>query len=113
LIAAQATTGGAILASLGHTPETLLQAFLAPTSLVVSTLPIAPSGLGVGQLTLGAIYRLAGLNPAVAILLTTIVQASQLAVACTLGVLAFFTVRSQEKIAGAGSQDSLPTARPG
>lgn len=95
LVAAQAATGALVSSSLGGPSSFLEQAFLAPTSIFVSTIPIAPAGIGVGQLTLAGIYDVAGLNPEVAVLLTTIVQISQLIVGCTIGAAFFVLVRKQ------------------
>jgi uncharacterized protein (TIRG00374 family) len=93
LVAAQAATGGLISTSLGEPRAFLEQSFLAPTSIFVSTVPIAPAGIGVGQLTLAGIYQVAGLNPEVAVLLTTVVQMSQLVVGCTIGLACFVFVK--------------------
>ncbi len=93
LVAAQAATGGVIAASLGEPRAFVEQSFLAPTSIFVSTIPIAPAGIGVGQLTLAGIYQVAGLNPEVAVRLTTVVQISQLIVGCTIGVACFVFVK--------------------
>lgn len=93
LVAAQATTGALIAGSLAEDGAFLSQAFLAPTSIFVSTIPIAPAGIGVGQLTLAGIYDVSGLNPEVAVLLTTMVQISQLVVGCTIGAACFLFVR--------------------
>jgi uncharacterized protein (TIRG00374 family) len=93
LVAAQAATGSLIAGSLGEPGAFLEQSFLAPTSIFVSTIPIAPAGIGVGQLTLGGIYQIAGLNPEVAVLLTTVVQISQLVVGCTIGLACFVLVK--------------------
>jgi uncharacterized membrane protein YbhN (UPF0104 family) len=93
LVAGQAATGGLISASLGESRAYIEQSFLAPTSIFVSTIPIAPAGIGVGQLTLAGIYQIAGLNPEVAVLLTTVVQISQLVVGCTIGLACFVFVK--------------------
>ncbi len=93
LIGAQAATGEVIARSLGEPDTFLTQAFLAPTSIFVSTIPISPAGVGVGQLTLAGVYDIAGLNHEVAVLLTTVVQISQLIVGCTVGAACFMFVR--------------------
>jgi uncharacterized protein (TIRG00374 family) len=93
LVAAQAATGSLISASLGEPHAFLEQAFLAPTSIFVSTIPIAPAGIGIGQLTLAGIYEIAGLSPEIAVLLTTIVQISQLIIGCTIGAALFVFIK--------------------
>jgi uncharacterized protein (TIRG00374 family) len=105
LVAGQAATGSLIAASIGELRAFLEQSFLAPTSIFVSTIPIAPAGIGVGQVTLSGIYQIAGLNPEVAVLLTTVVQISQLVVGCTFGLACFvFVKRHSGKLDGASGQ---------
>jgi uncharacterized protein (TIRG00374 family) len=93
LVFAQAGVGAMVLSTLGEAPNFTLQAMLAPTSLIVAAMPISPSGIGVSQVTLVATYHVAALNTDGAVLLTTVVQISQLLVGATFGAFAFLTLR--------------------
>lgn len=101
LVFAQAATGATIMLTLGSPPDFILQAMLAPTSLIVAAMPISPSGIGVGQVTLAATYHVAALSTEGAVLLTTIVQISQLLLGATLGAMAFLTLRRRGEAAAA------------
>lgn len=97
LVLAQDETGVLVALSLGEPASFLTQAFLAPTSIFVSTIPIAPAGMGVGQVTLAGLYGVAGLNAQIAVLLTTMVQISQLLVGCTIGAASFMLIRRRTR----------------
>ena len=97
LVVAQDETGALVALSLSEPASVLTQAFLAPTSIFVSTIPIAPAGMGVGQVTLASLYGVAGLSPQIAVLLTTMVQISQLLVGCTIGAACFMLVRRRAR----------------
>jgi uncharacterized membrane protein YbhN (UPF0104 family) len=98
LMILQAEIGGRLMLAAGQPVAVILQAFLAPASLVISALPLAPAGIGFGQLGLAAIYEIAGLPAAVGVLLATIMQMSQLAAACLLGLPALLSLRSANRM---------------
>lgn len=100
LIGAQAGVGSMLALDQGYQPEFLKQAFLAPASLIISVLPISPSGIGIGQFTLAAAYEIAGLQRDIGIVLATMVQISQILVAGSLGGFGLLVLKqkSPEKI---------------
>jgi len=100
LIGAQASVGSMLAVDQGYLPELFTQAFLAPASLIISVLPISPSGIGIGQFTLAAAYDAAGLQRDIGIILATMVQISQILVAGSLGGLGLLLLkqRSTDKI---------------
>jgi glycosyltransferase 2 family protein len=93
LIETQGWIGAQALASLGEPPAIAAQSFLAPASIIISILPIVPLGIGVGQLTLAGLYSLFGLPAQAAVMLTTLMQAAQLAVALALGAPMLASIR--------------------
>jgi uncharacterized membrane protein YbhN (UPF0104 family) len=96
LVSIQAFVGGWIMVSLGRPAAVLPQAFLAPVSIVVSSLPIVPAGIGVGQLSLSASYRIMNLAAEAALTLTSLVQIAQIGLSCAL---AWFVLRLRGKSA--------------
>ncbi len=107
LVSTQAGVGSLMMSELGEPQRILLQTFLAPTSIVVSSLPIAPSGIGVGQLTLATTYAIMQLPSEVAIALTSVVQISQILVAVVAaGLLALLPLGWQMPRGSASKVDS-------
>ena len=98
VIVAQGYLGMQVAGALGEPPQFMVQAFLAPASLIVSVLPLVPLGIGLGQLMLSGLYALYHLRVDAAVILTTLMQIGQLGVALAAGapVLAFVRVRSRQ-----------------
>lgn len=111
VIVAQGFIGARIVSELGQAPSFSLQAFLAPTSIIVSILPIVPLGIGLGQLTLSGLYALFGLGIDAAVLLTTIMQAAQFTIAAGLGGTALAAVRRTEHAHAGCAGDVEPVHR--
>lgn len=93
VIVAQGWMGTQIMDALGSSPQFLLQSFLAPASIIVSILPLVPLGIGLGQLTLSGLYALCGLALDAAVILTTLMQVGQLAIAVGFGAPVLAMVR--------------------
>jgi uncharacterized protein (TIRG00374 family) len=94
LVGIQAFVGGRIMLSLGQPASVLLQAFLAPVSIIVASLPIVPSGIGIGQLSLSASYTVMNLAAEAALILTSLVQVAQISLSCAL---AWFVLRLRSR----------------
>jgi len=69
-------------------------AFLSPISIIVSIIPLSPSGIGIGQVTLGSFYQYAGYNFTNAVYVTTIIQFGQIIVGSTIGLICFILFKT-------------------
>ncbi|WP_398480811.1 lysylphosphatidylglycerol synthase transmembrane domain-containing protein [Tardiphaga sp.] len=98
LVAGQASVGSVATIQLGDAPKFLIQAFLAPASLVVSSFPISPAGVGVGQITLKSLYSIFELPIAAGVLVATLMQASQIIVAVIVGSICMLSFGRQNVI---------------
>jgi uncharacterized membrane protein YbhN (UPF0104 family) len=102
VIVAQGYLGVGIADALGHPAPFVLHAFLAPASIIVSILPLVPLGIGLGQLTLSGLYALFGLYVEAAVLLTTVMQVAQFAIAVASGAPVLATMRRRARQAAPG-----------
>lgn len=69
-------------------------ALLSPISIIASIIPLSPSGIGIGQVTLGSFYQYAGYNFTDAVYVTTIIQLGQIIIGSTIGLICFILFKN-------------------